>query len=1256
MTVQELKHQTVASALAAYVARDRRGAIHAQALRPRKAVGAALFADISGSTALAEALVAELGRRRGAEEVTRELNLIYEGLIQTLHEYGGSVIGFSGDAITCWIEADDGSLAIACAQAMQDAMRAFHDVETPAGTKVELAIKVAVTTGSARRFVVGDPQIQLFDVLAGSVLDELALAEHQAERGEIIVPFSMAEKFVDLLRIVDERVEADSGTRWAVITQERQPPAGDAVIDPWTDQLSEADLKPWVQSEIYARLKSGRGEFLAELRPAVALFFRFGGLQFDLQEDAPEQLDRYIRIIQEIIQSYGGTLIQLTMGDKGSYAYAAFGAPIAHEDDVDRAIAVALEIQEVSPQYVGPVQIGISQGLMRTGAYGSDKRRTYGVLGDEVNVAARLMQAANPGQVLVSESAVKLSHAKLDWQALPGVQAKGKQGVIRIFQPEQNLEAAAQPRHSRYELPMVGRREELSYLIQVLNLAMGRQGHVVGVTAPAGMGKTRLSFELIEKAYEKGFSVYSGECPSFGKQSSYLVWRSIWRSILGVDDAAGTAENLARLEAEIQAVNPGYLPRLPLLGTVLNLPIEENELTSGFDAKLRKSSLEALLISLLRAKAQSDPILLFLDDTQWIDTLSADLLKALSRAITDLPILILLTYRDEDPGVADELGLGELAHFDEIRLDEFKYEDTRALLDLKVGQLYGEGMHMPQEVVDKVAGKAQGNPFYVEELLNYLKDRNLDPRDSGALDDVALPSSLASLILSRIDQLEENQRITLRLASIIGRIFREKWLIGAFRDALPSRQIRRDLEVLNHVQLTQFETLEPEVTYLFKHIVTHEVAYDSLPFAMRSELHEKLGRFIERAYQNTLDQYLDFLAHHYGLSDNDGKKRKYLLLAGQSAQARYANKAAVDYYKNVLELLDGDEKIEVLGDLARIKEVMGEWDQAEEYYAQAIEMARALGSVAGQAHFRAELGEFFRKQGLYDDAIHSWDLATQAFSDVDDRAGIGQVLHYQGTLAAQQGDYETARQRYERSLEVRQELGDDENIANLLNNMGVVARMEGDYEEASDYQQRALAIRRELGDRRLIAISLNNLGNLSADLDDLPQAQIYLEESLLLQREVGDRWAIANCLNNLANVLIARGDLQNAAQMYLESLRTNQELGDLWGLAYLLEDIGRWVSLRSRAGMAIRLVSAAEAHRARIGAPRSEAEQQKLDQSMSAAFEALSDDELVRQVEKGKSLSLDEAIAEARSELEPAGSDASQFLETEGKLEGSGLV
>lgn len=1234
MMYQKTEDQALATALASYVAFDRRGAGGGTAGVPARSSGTVLFADISGSTALAEALVEELGRRRGAEEVTRQLNLVYEELIQTLHRYGGSVIGFSGDAITCWLPDDDGRRGIACAQEMQESMVAFREVETPAGSIVELAIKVAITAGNARRFVVGHPDIQLFDVLAGSLLDELAVAEHLADRGEIIVPHPLAMQFSGQVEILAQREEARSHARFAVIRAfgiDLPEPA----IKMHAPQLPpDHELTPWIQRDVYVRLKNGQGEFLAELRPAVALFFRFGGFQFDTQENAPERLDHYIQAVQQIVQSYGGNLIQLTMGDKGSYAYAAFGAPRAHEDDVDRAIAAALDIQEISSKFVGPVQIGVSHGLMRTGAYGSSVRRTYGVLGDEVNVAARLMQNAEPGQVLVSESAVKLAHDHLDWQAMPDVKAKGKQGLIRVFQPVRTQAPALDQSGPRYALPMVGRHDELERLREQLDLVADGAGRVLGITAGAGMGKTRLAFELIEKAANRSYEVFTGECPSYGTHSSYLVWRNIWKAILGVNEVHETDEMIAAVRSAVEGIDADLEPRVPLLGSVLNLPIEDNELTANFDAKLRKASLESLLISILRSKAQDQALLIFLDDVQWIDALSLDLLKATARAIGHLPVLVLLTYRDEEPGIGKKLGLVGLSHFSEIKLNEFTEAETRALLELKVNQLYGSRGEMSSQVVKQISERAQGNPFYIEELLNLLKDRQLDLRDVGALEQVALPSSLASLILSRIDQLEENQKVTLRLASVIGRIFREGWLTEAFHDALPSDQIQRDLEQLRKLELIQFDTPEPELTYLFKHIVTHEVAYDSLPFSTRSALHEKLGIFIETAYRDTIDQYLDFLAHHYSLSGNDEKKRIYLLLAGKAAQTRYANQTAIDYYQEVLDLLDEKEQIEVLADLASTKVVVGDWDEAREYYTKVIEKAGAIGEEQAQARFQAELGEFCRRQGLYDEA-HLWlDLAARTFSQIDDSAGIGQVLHYQGTLAATHGDFESARRHYGLSLDVRVELDDAENIANIYNNLGVVARLEGNYEDSRTFQERALSIRREVGDKRQIAISLNNLGFLFTDLDELSQAQTYLEESLVIQREVGDRWAIANVLNNLANVARGKGNFMDAARMYHESLQTNQELGDLYGLAFLLEDVSVWVLMQDKYSLAVRLSAAAEALRKQIGAPRSATDQEKLETSFSKVYKNLTEGEISRQTKIGRELSLEAALQAALEELD----------------------
>jgi class 3 adenylate cyclase len=411
--------------LLAYVPQDRRQSIAAGSELPRRTRGAALCADLSGFTPLTETLARKLGKRRGAEELALQLNRFYEALIAPVEAYGGSVIDFSGDAINCWFEADNGRRALTAAMQMQTAMQPFASLQLSTGDSVSVGVKIAVASGRVHRFLVGDPAVQTWDTLAGSIMDRLAALGHLAGTGEILMDETTAYRLHKILPIGERRTDPETGQRAVVVSSldfqvEPAPPV--ALPD-----LTEEQVRPWLLPAVFARLHGGQGEFLTELRPAAALFMRFDGLDYDADQQAGDKLDDFIRRVQGILVEYEGTLLQLTLGDKGSYLYAAFGAPLAHEDDIERAVTAALALLELPAQVDGihSVSIGLSRGTMRTGAYGSAARRTYGVLGDEVNLAARLMQRAVSGQVLASEAVWQASPA-FDWQVLLPFEAKGK--------------------------------------------------------------------------------------------------------------------------------------------------------------------------------------------------------------------------------------------------------------------------------------------------------------------------------------------------------------------------------------------------------------------------------------------------------------------------------------------------------------------------------------------------------------------------------------------------------------------------------------------------------------------------------------------------------------------------------------------------------------------------------------------------------------------------------------------------------------
>jgi predicted ATPase/class 3 adenylate cyclase len=1196
----------------AYLPTDRRLAIARGAGLPAFSSGAALFADISGFTPLTEALVRALGAQRGAEELPRQLNSVYDALIAETDRYGGSVLGFSGDAITCWFAdepAEDAALrAAACALAIQQTMQQFAAISIPGAGVVSLAIKVAVTTGRVRRFIVGDPRIQLIDVLAGETIARLATAEHLAERGDVMIDAACASALGASATIRAWRSDEASGERFAVLDQlavavvERPWPALDAI------QLSEDAVRPWLLAPVFTRLQSGLGEFLTELRPAVALFLRFGGIDYDDDPQAEAQLNAYISWVMGVIDRFGGFLLQLTIGDKGSYLYAAFGAPITHENNATRALGAALALLQTPPEHtaIASVQIGVSQGRMRTGAYGGNTRRTYGVLGDDVNMAARLMQHAPPGQIYVSAAARQSTGNSFVWGALAPLSVKGKSEPITAYRLLGVAERRSVQLHEpQYTLPMIGREAELAVLREQVALALSGRGRIIGITAEAGMGKSRLIAELIRYTRAQQIVGYGGECQSYGTSTSYLVWQGVWRAFFNLRPEIPAAQQQQQLAVELAAIDPQLLPRLPLLGAVLNLPIPDTELTASFEPRLRKESLAALLVDCLRARAQTMPLLLVLEDCHWIDPLSHELLEVIGRAAADMPVLIALAYRPPQPPQHTALHIAQLPHFREVPLNTLPEEEVAQLIKAKLGQIFGAGAVLQPGLAEEIGARTQGNPFYVEELLNYLQDRGVDPQRPGALQQIDLPTSLYSLILSRIDQLTENQKTLIKVASVIGRLFRVAVLWGVYNQFGDQARARADLDVLSDLGLTPLDTPDPELAYLFKHILTQEVAYETLPFATRAMLHEQIGLYMEQLYAGALDQHLDLLAFHFDRSENHEKRRDYLLRAGIAAQAAYANTAAIGYYERALPLLDGAAYVGTLLKLGQVLETAGRWSDAEERAQQALTHAAQLGDTAAQAQALIAIGEVRRRQGAYAAAQERYQQAQELAAGSGDRSAIAKALICSGTLAVQQGDYAGAQERYRASLELRRALGDMANASNVLNNMSIVASYQDDLVTARALQEESLAIRRSIGNPWMIANSLNNLGMFATDQEEYTLAAASLEEAITLQRQIGDPSALATTLHTLANLRRTQGELAAALALYRESMELNRRLGDRWMLVQLLEDLGWLMALRGAPHDALQLAAAAAAARDAMGAPLPPADQARLDAALAPARDAL---------------------------------------------------
>jgi len=1025
-----------------------------------------------------------------------------------------------------------------------------------------------------------------------------ATGEYLANQGEVLIDEATGNALGFELEKIEWRSDEESRERFAVLRSWRALSNVENLLAPESETVTPVmqALRPYVNHAVYERETSGRGGFLTEFRPCVALFIRFTGIDYD-SDSAESELDTFIRTVQGTASRYEGTLLDITIGDKGSYAYVNFGALSAHEDDSRRAVKTALELRNKTEL---DLQMGITLGLMRVGAYGGETRKVFGALGDDVNLAARLMTTAKENEILLSSHVHKAVMDEFTFEPRPPLPMKGKAEPLPVFAVTgESQKRAVRLQEPNYSLPMVGRQAELKLIEEKLELAKEGKSQVIGIVAEAGLGKSRLAAEVIRSARRKGFVGFGGACQSDGIHTPYLVWKSIWQAFFDVDHEMPDRKLMRLIEGEIEDRAPSRVDAIPLLNVVLDLNIPENDFTQNLEPKIRQSALHALLEDCLKAQAKDEPTLIVIEDMHWIDALSHDLLEGLAKMLAGHAVCFVLAYRPPELLRLQTPRLEALSQFTRIELHELTKSEAESAVRAKLTQLYpARGGALPEGLVEALMSRAQGNPFYLEELLNYVRDRGLDPSD---IQNIELPDSLHTLILSRIDQLSEGEKTTLRAASIVGRLFRAKWLTGYYPELGSFPQVKVALDELDKLEITPLDS-EPELTYLFKHIVTHEVTYESLPFATRARLHEQLAKYLESivgASQSVSKGYdsplLDTITYHYLRSENQAKQCEYLRKAGEASQKSFANAAALEYYSLLLPLLKDDtEKNQIHLKRGDVFGFIAKWDDAESDYRAALTSAKDDMVLKADAQYA--LGKLNRARADYEYALDWLGQAQETRTKLEDATGLAQVLIEKGyilwrlgenaqarelsnealllarkandklnaaealtdlgRIASGTGDFTEARAMHEESLALWREIGDKDGMGSSLSNLGWVVNFLGDFAAARAFLDESLALHREMGDYRGMGFALCFLGNVTLSQGDYTAAQALFEKILEMAKGVGDKWGIAVQLGFLGKVALAQGDYMVARGMFEESLALNREIGDKWGIALQLSNLG----------------------------------------------------------------------------------------------------
>jgi adenylate cyclase len=1100
-----------------------------------------LFADISGFTPMSEAL-AQLGRA-GAEELTTILNGYFSLMIHLAHLAGGVVGKFGGDAMVVLFRYNEhdqrivAQRAIQCALDMQSAMASYNTIPTGVGT-FSLAMKIGMATGPVFCTTLGDPAIHLEYLVAGAAIDCCASAEHHATAGEIAAHNS-------LLTLLDRSHSVARGAQFGSITRQWRPAPLEPVLQAeMPAEISKAAvdmLARYLHPTIAQRLRAGQLGFINEHRTISVLFVGFDEFAYDNPQVGAD-LQAYFSTVVRIVQRYDGYLNRIDTGDKGSRYIVVFGAPVSHENDEERAVSCALELQHSSRL---PIRIGMNTGSAYCGLVGSATRQEYTVMGDAVNLAARLMQAAQAGQVLVGPETWRRTAADFIWQPLAPLTVKGKTSPITAYMLRGvSLTPSLQLQEPAHQLPLIGRSHELQAAQKQLELALQGHGQVIGVHGEAGIGKSRLAAEITRLAAEHGFVCYSGACQSYGTSSSYLVWRAIWQQFFGVDSAWAPAAQALHIQAELGALDLRLVVRLPLLDAVFNLDIPDNDITRALEPQMRADLLRSLLLECLRRRAGKAQLFLLLEDCHWIDPLSRELLETIGRSMADIPLVLLVLYRQGDEGHSPIDWAAQVAYARQIQLFELAPAEVTQFTMTKLEQVFGSQSEIPTRIIEQLNAKAQGNPFYLEELVNLLRDRGLDLHTAQAQDAIELPDTLHRLILSRIDRLSESEQMTLKIASVIGRRFKASWLWNYYPAIGKPDMVLRSLKRLSELNLTPMDTTVSEPEYQFKHILTQEVTYESLAFATRTTLHERVGQYIEQAYADATAHYLDMLAYHYGRSRNTAKQRIYFRQAGDAAKAGYANQAAIDYYERLMPLLQPQEQGQVMYELGDIWQLTGDWGKAESIYRQVLSHPQAADNPASQAWCQLGLGTLLSQTQASQEALALLEAAQAAFEQLEDQQGLSRTLQQLSMAHSHHGNYTSALSYAERQRRLASQAGDQRGLGIALGNIGAVHIRQGDLTRALEYFEQQLDIVTSAGFQQSAIFASSDLAGLYWQQGDVHRALEYLQRALVAASAIGYYQAIGFLIGNAGELYRERGAYERALDCYRRGLQIATDLGD----------------------------------------------------------------------------------------------------------------
>lgn len=876
-------------------------------------------------------------------------------------------------------------------------------------------------------------------------------------------------------------------------------------------------------------------------------------------EEVHQIMDGCFKILMDGVHRYEGTINQFT----GDGIMAIFGAPIAHENHAQRACYATLSIQKAIEDYGEKLRaqwglefkmrFGINSGLVCVGAIGNDLRMDYTADGDTTILASRLESIAEPGSVVVSENTYRLIKAYFQLEALGPVTIKGKekpQNAYRLIDST-TVKTRFEEAVSRGLVKFVGRKNSMATLRNIWNKATGGFGQVLGIMGEPGVGKTRLMLEFKRSLADADIHFLEGRCFPHGASIAYLPLLDILKAHFFIKEGQDDSDSTKNIKEKLTFMNNKSPPHFMLSAfqQLLSLRIDDKSWHSIEAKQRRQYTFEALECLFIRM-SEEKPLIVVIDDLQWMDKTSEEFLSSFIDSISQTSVLLMLLYRPEYTHPWEKK-----SHYSKIGLGQLTRKSSVEL----ISAVLEEGA-VEDELEQLILRQSAGNPLFIEELIYSLLENHVIEKKNGRFmlvgrfESANIPDTIHGIVDARIDKLDDTLKRILQTASVIGFDFGYRILQTVTG---MGEELKACLDKLQSIELIYEKRLFPELEYTFKHALIQEVAYNSLLVKRRIELHANIGSSLEFLYPDKRDEFYETLAYHFSAGEEYPKAYQYLKLSGKKAESNFSHLEAFQFLEEALRTYDrapkeegaDAEKLEIYNLMRRPIAMLGYPKDSLRILTEGVEIASALGDQKSLSRFHSDISLLYTARGDSSLSIaHSEKSFHEAakIEDIEIMAPLALSLCYAYVTSCKYDKLIDVSSKVVESIERTGRKSDSFNtIFNLypfmLGLCGMAMGMQGDFRKAKMVSEKGLNHAVQSGHKMTLAFNELQCANVLVFKGDGKNAIAHCQKSIEYSKDIGWVTILSQAWTILGYSHYLLGELDRAREFVGKGLRIQED-------------------------------------------------------------------------------------------------------------------